>query len=104
MGDKEQYQHYQDQLDTRAIELAKEALVRIEMNEKRVEDQLLGINTQLGSIGRNVNKLFDRFWFAALAIIGILLGVAGVYVKSTLDKVESGNGSTHQYQQEQPRK
>ncbi len=104
MVDKEQYQHYQDQLDTRAIELAREALVRIEMNEKRVEDQLLGITTQLGSIGRNVNRLFDRFWFAALAIIGILLTVAGVYVKNTLDKVENSSGPVYQHQQEQPRK
>ena len=73
--------HYQEQLDTRAIELARSSLSRVEALERIVSGQFAIIDHKL-------DKLFDRFWLAALGVIGVLLLALGVYVANTVKTVD----------------
>ena len=73
--------HYQEQLDTRAIELARDSLSRVEALERIVSGQFTIID-------RKLDKLFDRFWLAALGVIGVLLIALGVYVANTVKTVD----------------
>lgn len=72
-------ERYQDQLDTRAIEMASRALTKIEEHEKSSLVQHGQILGAIDALRSGVDKLFDRFWIASIAVIGLLLAIIGFF-------------------------
>lgn len=72
--------HYQEQLDTRALEMAGKALTKIEEHEKHSLVQHEQIIGAIGKLSASIDKLFDRFWIAAVAVIAILMAMVAFFV------------------------
>ena len=69
-----------------AIRVANEALTRVGILEKANENKFDQIIDQMGELKASLAKLFDRFWWVAVAVIGMLLAVSAyLYVEN--DKI-----------------
>ncbi|WP_139839870.1 hypothetical protein [Oceanibacterium hippocampi] len=67
----------QDQIDTRAIELAQQALSRIDGHEKICSQNQAALIARLAEIKSSIAGLYNRFWLAAVSLIGLLVCVIG---------------------------
>jgi uncharacterized membrane protein len=63
----------QDKINTRAIEMAQEALTRIDSHEKVCAVRYNGINSTLEEIKEGQKGLYGRFWWAMTGLVVILL-------------------------------
>lgn len=60
-----------------------ETIVRLEAHEAADALMFKQINGHMLKIESSLNKLFDRFWVAALGLIAILLAISGyLYIES----------------------
>ena len=67
-----------------AYRMANEAITRIMLLEKANDDKFAQLLKQIGELKSSLNKLFDRFWMAAVGVIAILLAVSGyLYIESS---------------------
>ena len=66
-----------------AIRIANEAITRIVFLEKANDDKFAQLLRQLSELKASLDKLFDRFWIAAVGVIAILLAISGyLYIES----------------------
>ena len=70
-NDRQERREQQRQIDTRALEVAVEALTKVDSHEV-----VCGVRYQ--ELTRSINKVFDRIWYAALGMIIALMSIAGV--------------------------
>ena len=66
--------------------MASKALTKIEEHEKHSLVQHGQLIIAIGEIKTSVDKLFDRFWVAAIALIGLLLAMVAFFVADEIKK------------------
>lgn len=63
------------------------ARARISSHETECARRYGEITGALGGINESIDKLFDRFWLAALGLIGFLLSLCGFLAYSVLKEL-----------------
>ncbi len=67
----------QEQINTRAIEIATKALATIELHEKTCEQRWGHVAEKLGELNTNVSGLWSRLWTVAGGLILMLVAIVG---------------------------
>jgi hypothetical protein len=76
----------QEQLDTKALELASMALARIDSHERLCTERYEALDDGIGELKTSLQQLNDRSFYLLLSLMGVLIGIIGYFITHFLIK------------------